>query len=160
LVPQKLEVGSCRALITPINVVHNVFHGKHTEATSLGEQCLFFWTKPEAANIHGDTLASTARTMFDLTGLVDRIVIGFYGTLPARPRNVVRMVFAGALLKFCDAPRQRRFWNMYLFLFGLPRWRRRRDFYFPPSDVSPVVPWDLESHDPALSSGMLVALFD
>jgi hypothetical protein len=60
---------------------------------------LFFWAKPEAANIERHTIARAARAMFYLATLVDGIMVGFDGTIPARLRNVVGMVFAGALLK-------------------------------------------------------------
>jgi hypothetical protein len=56
--------------------------------------------------------------MFDLTAFVDRIVVGFDGAIPPRLRNVVGMVFAGAFLKFLDAPRERRVRNTYLYGAG------------------------------------------
>jgi hypothetical protein len=50
--------------------------------------------------------------MLYLTAFVDGIVVGFYGAIAARLRNVVGMVFAGAFLKFFDVPRERRGRNL------------------------------------------------
>jgi hypothetical protein len=47
-----------------------------------------------------------------LTAFVDGIVVGFDGAIQPWLRNVVGMVFAGAFLKFFDAPRERRGRNL------------------------------------------------
>jgi len=60
---------------------------------------LFFWAKPEAANIERHTLARAAGAMFYLAAFFGTIVVGFDGAIPARLRNVVGMVLAGAFLK-------------------------------------------------------------
>ena len=75
------------------------FYREHTEATGLGEQGLLFGAKPEAANIERHAFARAPGAMFHLAAFIGGIGVGFDGTIPARPRNVVGMVFAGAFLK-------------------------------------------------------------
>ena len=99
--------------------------------------------------------------MLYLTAFVDGSVVGFDGAIQPRLRNVVSTVFAGAFLKFSDAPRERRRRNTYLCRFGYSRYRRWRwDFCLPPPHISPVVVWDVESHEMALSSEPSVTLVD
>jgi hypothetical protein len=122
---------------------------------------LFLRAKSEAANIYCNALACTPWAMLYLTASVDGIVVGFDGAIQPRLRNVVGMVFAGAFLKFSYAPRERRRRNTYLCRFGYSRHRRwRRDFCLPPPHISPVVVWDVESHEMALSSEPSVTLVD
>jgi hypothetical protein len=111
-VTQKPKVGSCGTLVTTVDGLHNIFYREHAEATGFGEQGLFLRAKSEAANIYCNALACTPRAMLYLTAFVDGILVGFDGAIQPRLRNVVGMVFAGAFLKFFDAPRERRCRNL------------------------------------------------
>jgi hypothetical protein len=138
-------------VVAAVDCSRNILHGENPEATGFSKQGLFFWAEPESANADGYALASTARTMFDLTAFVDRNVVGFDGTIPPRLRDVMGMVFACTFLKSCHAPGERRGRNARLRRFKLSRGPWWRDFSFPPPHISPVA-WDVESHQTALSS--------
>jgi hypothetical protein len=60
---------------------------------------LFIWAKPESSNAERYAIPGAARTMLYLTRLLDRIAVGFDGTISTWLCNVVATVFEGALLK-------------------------------------------------------------
>jgi hypothetical protein len=95
-------------LVAAVDCPGNILHREHPEASGLGEQCLFFWAKPETANLERHAVARAPGTMFYLAALVDGIMVGFDGTIAARLRDVMGMVFAGAFLKSFYTPCERR----------------------------------------------------
>lgn len=88
-----------RLCVAAVDCPGNVFHSENPETTSFGEQHLFLGAKPESSNAERYAIPGAARTMLYLTRLLDRIAVGFDGTISTWLRNVVATVFAGAFLK-------------------------------------------------------------
>jgi hypothetical protein len=87
---------------------------------------LLFWTKPDAVYVERHALARAPGATLYLAAFIGAIMAGFDGAIPARLRNVVRMVFAGAFLKCLDTACQRGGRNLYLCGYDFTRrwWRR------------------------------------
>jgi len=71
---------------------------------------LLFRAKPESTNIDRDALARAPGPMFLLARSI-RFMVWFPRTLRPRLRNIVGVVFLGALLKPFHAARNRRLWH-------------------------------------------------
>jgi hypothetical protein len=157
---QKPKIGSCGTLVTPIDSLHNIPYREHPEATGLGEQGLLFRAKPEAANIESHAIARAPGAMFHLAAFIGAIMAWFDGAIPARLRNMVGMVFAGAFLKFLDSVCKWRSRNLQLCRFDFTRRWWRRGFRLQRPLVSPIIAWDVKSHEAPLSSDRLAVVTD
>jgi hypothetical protein len=98
--------------------------------------------------------------MFHPAAFIGAIMVGFDGAVTAWLGNVMGMVFAGAFLESLDTACKGRSRNLQLCRFDFTWCSWRRGFCLLRPHVSPIIAWDVESHEAALSPARLVVAAD